>query len=252
VFKGESVRRRYFFVGRGLLACALTAIFALSGAHSTLASTPKVLEGIDVSHHNDPIDWANVKAAGLRFVFAKATESSDFVDPSYAQNKQQVEALGMIFGAYHFAQPDTTAGDAVAEADHFVGTATLTGKDLVPVLDLEVSGGLGQRKLIAWAKAWLAEVHARLGVKATIYTTSSFWSHNLGNTTWFAKNGYRLWIADWTDAAKPTVPTGNWAGKGWTFWQYDNCGSVDGINGCVDRDRFDGTGLAALKIKNNR
>ena len=239
-------------VRRALFACAVTALVAISGAQPTLAAAPKVLEGIDVSHHNDPIDWAKVKAAGIRFVFAKATESSDFVDPSYAQNKRQVEALGLPFGAYHFAQPSAAAGDAAAEADHFVDTAALTGKDLVPVLDLEVSGGLGQRKLIAWAKAWLAEVHTRLGVKATIYTTPSFWSQHMGNTTWFAKNGYWLWVAHWTDAGKPTVPANNWAGRGWTLWQYDNCGAVDGIAGCVDRDRYNGTGLAALKIKNNR
>jgi lysozyme len=235
-----------------LFASALTTLVAISGAQPTLAGAPKVLEGIDVSHHNDPIDWAAVKAAGIRFVFAKATESSDFVDPSYVHNKQQVEALGLPFGAYHFAQPSAAAGDAAAEADHFVDAAALTGADLVPVLDLEVSGGLGQRRLIAWAKAWLAEVHTRLRVKATIYTTPSFWSQHMGNTTWFAKNGYRLWVAHWTDASKPTVPANNWAGRGWTLWQYDNCGSVAGISGCVDRDRYNGTGLAALKIKNNR
>ena len=246
------MERPVYLVRRALFACALTALVVISGAQPALASAPKVLEGMDVSHHNDPVDWAKAKAAGIRFVFAKATESGDFVDPSYAHNKQQVEALGLSFGAYHFAQPDGAAGDAPAEADHFVDTAALTGKDLVPVLDLEVSGGLGQRKLIAWAKSWLAEVHARLGVKATIYTTPSFWAQHMGNTTWFATNGYRLWVAHWTEAGKPTVAASNWGGRGWTFWQYDNCGAVDGSTGCVDRDRYNGTGLAALKIKNNR
>ena len=246
------MERPISLVRRVLFAWAVTALVAISGAQPTLAGAPKVLEGIDVSHHNDPIDWAKVKAAGIRFVFAKATESSDFVDPSYAQNKQQVEALGIPLGAYHFAQPDAAAGDALAEADHFVDTAALTGKDLVPVLDLEMSGGLGKLKLIAWAKAWLAEVHARLGVKATIYTTPSFWSQHMGNTTWFAKNGYRLWVAHWTAAGHPTVPANGWGGHGWTLWQYNDCGSVAGVTGCVDRDRYNGTGLAALKIKNNR
>jgi len=48
------------------------------------------------------------------------------------------------------------------------------------------------------------------------------------------------------------VPAGNWAGHGWTLWQYDSCGSVNGVEGCVDRDRYNGTGLAPLRIKNNR
>jgi len=133
-----------------------------------------------------------------------------------------------------------------------VAFAQLTGRNLVPVLDLEASGGLGVRKLKRWTKDWLTEVRAKLGVKATIYTTASFWMTNMGDTTWFAANGYRLWIAHWTTATQPTLPASNWGGKGWTFWQYDNHGSVSGISGDVDLDRFNGTGLAPLRIKNNR
>ena len=85
-----------------------------------------------------------------------------------------------------------------------------------------------------------------------IYTTASFWKSNLGNTDWFATNGYRLWVAHWTSDPQPRVPASNWGGQGWTVWQYDNCGAIDGITGCVDSDRLNGTNLAALKIKNSR
>jgi GH25 family lysozyme M1 (1,4-beta-N-acetylmuramidase) len=140
----------------------------------------------------------------------------------------------------------------VAEADWYVANAHLSGKNLLPVLDLEDRGGLGTTRLTSWVKAWLNEVHSKLGVKAMIYTTASFWKSYMGNSRWFADNGYRLWLARWTTAAQPTVPATNWGGDGWTMWQHSSCGSVDGITGCVDLDRYRGTSLAPLKIKNNR
>ncbi len=158
----------------------------------------------------------------------------------------------MAFSAYHFARPDKTAGDAVAEADWFVANAQLTGKNMVPVLDLEDSGGLGATKLKQWAKAWLNEVQARLGVKATIYTSPSFWQTHLADTRWFADNGYRLWVAHWT-SSRAAVSAGGQLGRP----RLDDVAVRQlrrgrGIKGCVDLDRFNGTSLAPLKIKNNR
>jgi hypothetical protein len=40
------------------------------------------------------------------------------------------------------------------------------------------------------------------------------------------------------------VPASNWGGRGWTFWQYTSDGTVPGIVGRVDLDRFNGTDLA--------
>jgi GH25 family lysozyme M1 (1,4-beta-N-acetylmuramidase) len=248
-------------LGEGELRAAIVLPFllALVGAMgvTTFVSQPvtavqSTLPGIDVSHHNGEPNWARVQQDGIRFVIAKVTEARSFLDDHYAANKRQVEALGMVFGAYHFARPDKTAGDAVAEADWFVANSHLSGKNLLPVLDLEDSGGLGTTRLTSWVKAWLNEVHSELGVKPMIYTTASFWKSYLGNSRWFADNGYRLWLARWTTATQPTVPATNWGGHGWTMWQYSSCGSVDGITGCVDLDRYRGTSLAPLKIKNNR
>ena len=95
----------------------------------------------------------------------------------------------------------------------------------------------------------LARARSRqsLGVKAIIYTTTPFWKTFLGNSTWFADNGYRLWIAHWTSAAQPTLPASNWGGHSWTLWQYTNAGIVDGIDGNVDQDRFRGLELRSAE-----
>ena len=119
----------------------------------TPTPTPKITEGIDVSHWQGTIDWTQVAAAGKQFAYIKASESTDFVDPLYVQNRAQARAAGLYVGAYHFAQPSTTAGDAVAEADHFIDVAAPTKGDLLPVLDLERSGGLSSGALTAWVQA---------------------------------------------------------------------------------------------------
>ena len=200
---------------------------------------PAYVEGIDVSHWQGTIDWAAVAAAGKRFAYLKASDSFDFVDATYATNRAQAKANGLLVGAYHFARPDATAGDAVAEADHFVDTATPASGELLPVLDLEVTGGLAATDLQAWVKAFMQRVYDRTGLRAAIYTSPSFWSSKMGNTGWFAANGYvTLWIAHWTSGPAPTLPASNWGGRGWSFWQYTSDGTVPGIAGRVDLDRY--------------
>ncbi len=197
------------------------------------------IEGIDISHWQGTINWSKVAAAGKRFAFMKASQNTDYVDPTYATNRAQAKANGLYVGAYHFAGPELTLGDAEAEADHFVDTAAPKSGELLPVLDLEVTGGLGVEELQAWTRAFLERVYDRLGVRAAIYVSPSFWSSKMGNTTWFATNGYTtLWVAHWTTASAPTLPAGNWGGRGWTFWQYTSSGTVPGISGRVDLDRY--------------
>jgi len=246
---GETLRA----IPRRLAAPVLLAVLAavvlggVPGAARPVHAADGDLAGIDVSHWQGQIRWSEVVADGVDFAIAKATEGRLYQDDQYARNKERAEALGLPFTAYHYAHPDNTANDAVLEADNFVDTADLGPGNLRPVLDLEESGGFGVRKLRRWVKAWLAEVEARTGVKPIIYTSPSFWHDKMGNSRWFANNGYALWIAHWHVAA-PRVPARNWAGHGWTIWQYDNCGSVAGIDGCVDLDRLNGTDIDALRI----
>lgn len=232
-------------------ALGLSALaFAFAAAPATAGPTA-YLKGIDVSHWQGTPDWGAAVGDGVRFAIAKSTEGQTFVDDQYARNRAQADSLGLPFTAYHFARPDNTANDAVLEANNFVANSALVGRHLLPVLDLEKSGGLGPRKLRAWAKAWLERVQQRLGVKAIIYTSPSFWMDKMGNSRWFADNGYRLWIAHY-GVDEPTVPAQNWGGRGWTVWQHTNRGSVNGFDGYVDLDRYAGTSFAALRIKNNR
>lgn len=225
-------------------------VYAAAKLFTAVASTTSnYLSGIDVSHWQGAIDWTKVAAAGKTFAFMKATEGTTFLDSQYATNHAGARAAGIRTGAYHFAQPSSSTADAVAEADWFVANMNLTPGDLFPALDLEVRNGLTNAQLISWTQAFMTELYAKTGVKGAIYTSPSFWSSYMNDTTWFAANGYTvLWIAHWFVSA-PRVPASNWGGKGWTFWQYDDCGNVAGIgNGtsCVDLDYFNGLDLTSV------
>jgi GH25 family lysozyme M1 (1,4-beta-N-acetylmuramidase) len=208
-------------------------------------STSSTLLGIDVSHWQGTITWSKVAAAGKSFAILKATESTDFVDPMYASYHAGAKAAGLWTGAYHFARPDSSTNDAIHEADHFAAYLNLGAHDLIPALDLEVAGGLSVSALQSWVTSFVGEVTAKVGIRPMIYTSPSFWKTYMGDTRTLADKGYKtLWIAHWGVSA-PTVPASNWGGHGWTFWQYDDCGSVSGISGCVDVDKYNGTDLAA-------
>jgi len=231
-------------------AARLTPVPRASSPTADAGAT--MLEGIDVSHWQGTINWTKVAAAGKKFAIIKATDGqvqSDgklYIDPMYATNHAQAKAAGLWTGAYHYARPSTNAGDAIAEADHFASVMNLGAGDLIPALDLEDTGGMSISALQTWVTRFLDEVTLKIGVRPMIYTSPSFWKNKMGDTRKLADAGYTvLWIAHWNVAA-PTVPAENWGGHGWTFWQYTSDGSVSGITGRVDLDRFNGLDLTPV------
>jgi lysozyme len=215
------------------------------------AATGAYVDGIDVSYHQGEIDWAQVAAAGKRFAFIRASAGTLTADSAYWTNRHGARAAGLAVGSYHFANPDWAPNDAANEATWFLRNAAISSGDLVPVLDFETANGLDPASLTAWAQTWLSQVTAATGVRPIIYTTPKFWATHMVNTDWFAKNGYSVvWIAHWTGSSQPWVPAGGlgghgWGGNGWSFWQHSSSGTVPGINGAVDLNRFNGSSLPA-------
>lgn len=231
------------------LPFVLGAAIFLPGAPATQQAdaATRYVYGIDVSHWQGTINWSSVSRTSVDFALAKATQGRTYNDPTYRTNRAGAKAAGIRFGAYHYASPDLSTNDAIAEADHYVNVAGLRAGNLIPALDLESTGGLTSSQLISWTKTWVRRVYARTGSKPMIYTSPNFWRYRMANTTWFANNGYRVWIAHW-NVSSPTVPAYDWSGRSWSVWQYTSCGSVSGIGGCVDVDRFNGSSLRAITI----
>jgi GH25 family lysozyme M1 (1,4-beta-N-acetylmuramidase) len=229
-------------------------VYAASRLLSSTVTATGISEGIDVSHWQGTIDWSLVRQAGKRFAFIKASEGQTYNDPMYPTNRSGAKTAGLVIGAYHFANPSQTSScdlrcDARKEADHFIATASWASGEMRPVLDLEKSGGFSDSDLQTWVRVFLNRIYNQKGVRGVIYVSPSFWSNYMGNTQWFATNGYDvLWIAHWTTASGPTVPANNWGGHGWTFWQYSSSGTVAGIEGRVDLDRYNGLDFSKVLL----
>src|SRR5262249_45690396 len=77
------------------------------------------------------------------------------------------------------------------------------------------------------------KVQAGTGKKPMIYVGKYFWQSYVASS---AFKSYPLWIANWfTDC--PDLPN---AWSDWVFWQHSDAGSVPGIDGSVDLDRYNG------------
>jgi len=229
---------------RGLLRRLTTVVTgALTLALAVPAAAQAYESGIDVSkwqHVNTSVDWTKVKSAGVDFAFIKATEDTSYTNPYFAGDWAATTRLGIYRGAYHFARP--RVGTAAAQASYFIKVAGKAGYagDLPPVLDLESNGGLTKVELRAWVRNFLVKVEDLTGRVPIIYCSPSFWDSNVADSTF---GRYPLWIAHYTTAAQPRLPMG-WST--WTFWQNTSSGSVSGVSGNVDKDRFNGT-LTQLK-----
>lgn len=215
------------------------------------AGTPRV-PGIDVSKWQGDVDWAAVASTQVRFVIMRSTIGDTAstplsVDPRYGEYLAGATANGLVVGAYHRANVGRGEGDAEDEADWFVDLSQIEAGDVMPVLDIEETHGLGVLEMQDWVRTWVTRVHARTGVRPMIYSSPYFWRANMGDTTWFATRGYPLWIAHW-GVEDPDVPAQRWDGHGWTYWQWTSTGSVNGIATAVDRDHFLGSNLRRGRI----
>lgn len=223
------------------------AAIDVAAAPAGLAVGP-TLPGLDVSHWQGSIDWRKVARAGRRFVFMKATDGDDYLDPTFATNRSGARSNGLVVGAYHFARPDASKGDALDEARWFVSHADPGPGNLLPVLDLETSKGLDRQGITLWARRWVAEVRRLTGVTPFVYTSPYGWMARTGDSRALARDGAPLWIAHW-GVDSPTLPAGNWDGRGWRVWQHTSKGHVAGIAGHVDLDVAAGRSLGHITIR---
>lgn len=196
----------------------------------TLDAPVATLQGIDVSHHQEKIDWeAVVKKNDLQFAFVKATEGSDFEDSLFYANWEQLQKIGIRRGAYHYFRP---YGCGFEQALHFMDKVKLAPGDLAPVLDLETTDGMPPEIMLEEVRIWLQTVERSLNVRPILYTNQDFYEKYLVGVF----DSHPLWIARYSDQ-EPALKGGSM----WHFWQYTNEGCLEGIPQNVDLNIFRGT-----------
>ena len=250
------------------------------------------IHGADISrwqHPNDKaIDFVKMYAAGMRFVFIKASdtrESADLLAVKYAaMDHHAAQAAGIYTGFYHYAvlpdvtSPDDIKKDALAQAQKVVWRVASMGgysdRDLPYALDLEnkcvrySSSGACQKyatrsAVTLWATTFLASLKEKTGRTPILYSNASFLESSMTRTPELAQ--YPLWLAQYAiDPANPINQPGlkaggcyvhSWTGENcdsqWTVWQYSSCGIAPkyGVPGNrLDLNVFRGTPSSFLDL----
>src|SRR5712671_3643446 len=204
-----------------LLVVAMGSEIAL-GPDRALAQRPL---GTDVSHYQGTINWTSVKNDGITFAWAKATQSTGYVDPFYTNNVVNAKSVGIPIGGYHFAQPSdnpnlTGANSADSEAAHYWNVVSNFGKmdglSMIPMLDWEDTGatngtGLTTAQMSAWVNQWCNTIsnYARakgiVGLRPIVYT-GTWYSTPSGGVSGYP--GLNTTVTNWPSwiAAYPANP----------------------------------------------
>lgn len=195
------------------------------------------LTGIDISHHQNNIEWYKVKNE-ISFVFVKATEGSDFIDNKFKTNIDSIKKYNIPYSAYHFF---TFCSSGKNQAINFINHFNLDSNSLPPVIDLEFLGKCNENKQDSFdvkteIKYFLDTIQKHYNKIPIIYTTYEFYNKYLVDNF----KQYHYWIRDLFK--EPNLVDN----KNILLWQYSNCGKIDGINGNVDMNVFKGN-LAKLK-----
>ncbi len=193
------------------------------------------IRGLDISRHQGKIDWPTVFDAGARFVWIKATEGGDYLDPAFRRNWLLARAAGVRRGAYHFVYWCRKAED---QAAWFIANVPADPDALPPVLDVEWNPAsrtcpqkIDSDKALAMMKTILAAMEKAYGRKPLTYVPRDFYDDVMSGEL----TDYPLWVRNVGEA-----PATGYEGRDWTIWQRADDAKVGGIAAPVDVDCFNG------------
>ena len=187
------------------------------------------VQGIDVSHHQGPIDWAAVAAHGVGFAFIKSTEGEDHADSRFAENWPAATEAGVPWGPYHFF---TFCTPGASQAAHFFATAGAAPRQLPPAVDVEFAGNCRSWSDLGAVRRELADflerVEGDFGERPLLYVTRRAQRELLGEHFPDHPRWPRSLLRE-----PPTKLFGPWS-----FWQFADNARLPGIRGPVDLNAY--------------
>jgi lysozyme len=199
--------------------------------------SPKNLpvHGVDVSRWQGDIDWAKLKSQGANFVYIKATDGGDHLDPMFKKNWRNAQQAGLKRGAYHFFYWCRVASE---QADWFIRNVPKVEGALPPVIDVEWNAESSckrrpsRAKVLEKMQVFMDRLEAHYGQRPVIYTAPDFYRDNLKG----AFQNYPFWLR-----AVAQHPSKVYPGRKWVFWQYSGSGLSHGVDGRIDLNAFHGS-----------
>ncbi|OFQ21165.1 glycosyl hydrolase family 25 [Prevotella sp. HMSC073D09] len=212
-----------------VLACALCPFGANAqeGYYIQCEDTCNHIHGIDISHYQGQVFWEVIgENSKMAYVYIKASEGGDRIDPRYERNIQLAHQYGLKVGSYHFFRPKT---NLTKQLENFMTQCRPGDQDLIPMIDVETKSGLSTSEFRDSLTKFITLVEEAYKQKPLIYTFTNFYNAHMQG----AIDGYPLMIAQY-NAVEPELKDG----RDITMWQYTGKGRINGINGFVDKSRF--------------
>lgn len=212
-----------------VLACALCPFGANAqgGYYIQCEDTCNHIHGIDISHYQGQVFWEVIgENSKMAYVYIKASEGGDRIDPRYERNIQLAHQYGLKVGSYHFFRPKT---NLTKQLENFMTQCRPGDQDLIPMIDVETKSGLSTPEFRDSLTKFITLVEEAYKQKPLIYTFTNFYNAHMQG----AIDGYPLMIAQY-NAVEPELKDG----RDITMWQYTGKGRINGINGFVDKSRF--------------
>lgn len=212
-----------------VLACALCPFGANAqeGYYIQCEDTCNHIHGIDISHYQGQVFWEVIgENSKMAYVYIKASEGGDRIDPRYERNIQLAHQYGLKVGSYHFFRPKT---NLAKQLENFMTQCRPGDQDLIPMIDVETKSGLPTSEFRDSLTKFITLVEEAYKQKPLIYTFTNFYNAHMQG----AIDGYPLMIAQY-NAIEPELKDG----RDITMWQYTGKGRINGINGFVDKSRF--------------
>lgn len=200
-----------------------------------METTAVMNKGIDVSRHNGDIDWAKVKADGVKFVMIRAGYGANNIDDKFVRNIKECNRLGIPCGVYWFSYAYTTEM-AKKEAQYCLKAVKPYKLEYPIAFDLEydtvdyaAKQGVTITKQLATelVKAFCGEIE-KAEYFAVNYANPDYLKRYFDDSL---MQKYGLWLAAWNDYKYDEPPYKCY------MWQYSSKGTVKGISGSVDMNR---------------
>lgn len=186
---------------------------------------------IDVSFWQRVIDWDRVKRSGVKNAYIRATIGSTGVDINFERNRQEA-TIPVSF--YHLFKGHL---DGKSQADHFINTIQNWNLNLPPAIDVEdVADDTSNDEERTEQLNRMVQRILELTNQLPVIYTGLVWNGLITPRYDNLFSQCKLWIAQYNGSFRPSPLPRGW--DNWWMWQYTSLGSVDGINGRVDLNRF--------------
>ena len=195
--------------------------------------------GVDISHYNLITNWTALiynEKYPIKFIFTKATEGSDYVDPVLEEHWGNMTSFeGLICGVYHFYRSDDTVEENLKNIKKNIFDK-IEFNPSVNLLAIDFESNYSKRSKTEMAKdlkIFLIKFEKLYSFKPFIYCGANFYNTNIGEEgELFDFDEYPLWVAHYG----PVEPNIGMAWKNYTIWQFTSIMNFPGVVGHVDTD----------------